>query len=118
MPAFETADRHEDAVLWTVTGTTRNGEPIVGSPEGIRVRWQRENVIISDPLGQPVKLDAFVVVDRAVPVGSLLWLGRLADYNPAANNEIMEVILFKESPDLKARNRRRILGLMKFKGSI
>lgn len=120
MPPIETADLHQAAVLWEQSGTDRYGATTVSdTPVEIPTRWEykREEVRAAD--GSTILIDAVVVVDRSVPVGSNLWLGELADWygtgSAGDDTEVMEVITSSAIPDIKNRNMRRVLKLRRLK---
>ena len=104
MPPIEELGRQQKAVLWNRTGYSKFNEPELGSPEEIKVRWddvRRESI---DSRGTPIVIDADVVVNQEVPIGSLLWLGSLDDWSiscTADNNNVMQVIGKKSTVDLK-----------------
>lgn len=120
MPAFETSGRLQTAVLWRVTGVVdAYGENAVGEPEEIRVRWQRKRLDTLDAFGNQVTLDGLAVVNEEVAVGSRMFLGTLSDWTGTGSgdpdDEVMEVVKVSYTPDLKARNVRRTLGLKRYK---
>lgn len=124
MPAPEWAHRWQDALLWVATGSVNDhGEALVSaSYEVVRVRWltAKGDVIIAQ--GDTVGLDATVVVDREVPLHSILWLGAEADWlgtgSNDPDNELMKVNSYREVPDLKNRFRQRRVGLVRYRGAL
>lgn len=116
MPPLVTRHRHEAAVLWPAgIYPDESGSPTVGNPIEIRVRWEERQQDVDDPLRGTIRLDAVVVVDREIAEGSRMWRGCLSAW-PATNatvrdSELMEVVRYSETPDLKGRNRRRVVGL-------
>jgi hypothetical protein len=123
MPPIEKADLHEAALLWVKVATDNYGNHTVSaSPTQIRVRWEHGSMEGFDPASDAVKFDASAVVDRLVEIGSLMRLGTLADWVGTGSGEddngLMQVVDYYETPDLKARHRRRVVGLMRYKDRI
>lgn len=122
MPAPERAFLRQTAVLWPKSGVNAYGQATVGSPVELRVRWEWTRSEVLDPLKAPTALDASVVVDRVIAVGSLMWLGELSDFVGTGSgwegHEIYEVKAYEETPDLKNRVSMRTVGLMRYKGTL
>jgi hypothetical protein len=62
-------------------------------------------------------------VDEDIDLGSLFWLGALADLPPGTSwadeeNPLMEVATANKTPDLKGRVFRRTVGLTFWKGAL
>lgn len=120
MPAQERAFVRQTAILWPATGTDAYGQPTVGPPVEIPVRWLTQRREVRDPLGNTVMLDAEAVVLQWIAVGSRLWLGTLDEWygvtgtgSAAPDTELMTVRLFEETLDLKNRVAFRMVGLMR-----
>lgn len=133
MPPIETFHRHDAALLWPVVGRDAYGEPLrQETPDEIMTRWEighagfystggRKEVL--DPRTQSTSEEAIVVVDRYVEVGSLIWKGTLEEWlgngtgsgSAAEDNNLLQVVIYSEIPDLKGRNIRRICTCMKFR---
>lgn len=77
---LEVMDLNQRAVLWEKTGVDAYGDDIVSpSPQEISVRWVPTKMIVKDPQGQPVQVDAVMTTGTSVALGSVCWLGELAD---------------------------------------
>lgn len=119
MPPLETLDRRQRAVLWPAVGVDQYGRTTHGAPREIAVRWveKRHNVLL--PSGDTVPSDAIAVVAEEVRVGSLLALGALTLWMGSGSgdddNNLHEVIAASTTPDIKNRNTRRTLTLMKYR---
>lgn len=116
MPAPETSDLIDRALLWTARHVDAYGNPRVDTPpEEVDVRWNQRRTMGADASGNPVALDAMVAVDQEIPVGSVMWLGSLADWlgtgSGGPEDELHEVMTYNESWDLRGRECRRELGL-------
>lgn len=123
MPPLETMDRHQDAVLWAATGAANHyGEPLVGSPVDITVRWVNQQREMLDPQGNTVAVDATVVAAQEIPIGSVMAEGTLADWLGTGSGEEpsgrMQVKAESWALDLKGRITRREYGLMRFRDSM
>lgn len=124
MPAPETTGRLQTMVLWEAHGTDDYGQIAVLPPIELFVRWNTKRTESLDPLGNTVALDAVVIVDRKVTIGSIVWLGELADWlgtgsgSGMNDSELHEVITYSETPDIRSRVRRRELGLRRYKDAL
>lgn len=119
MPPVETFDLYQTAVLWRKAGRTRDNEPVLGPAEEVDCRWVWKRVESVGPDGQPIALDGQVALECDVPDGSVMWLGELADFDPAAtDNRLMTVTTVSGTPDVKGRLTRHGYGLMRFRGTL
>jgi hypothetical protein len=124
MPPLETKDRKQDAVLLPallVNGyprANRKGEILLGAPTAIKVRWCWEKKESMNAKGEPVTIEAHAVVDRLVVVGSIMWLGKLANYVGTGGDavEFMQVVDYQQATDIKNRDTRRLVQLMRYRG--
>ena len=109
MPSMEVSDLHQYAVLWADSDTFGNfGRRELSAGVEIKIRWQQKQGEVFDSKGNIVAYDSLAVVDRNIPVGSILWLGKLADIpNPVTN--LRKVIAYSETPDVKNRIARRTI---------
>lgn len=124
MPAVETAFRRQTAVLWEWLRVNAFNEPVIDAPVEIQCRWKWGQSMQSGPQGTPTAVDATVIVAQDVTIGSLLfegdlneWLGHSGTGSGSAGDYsyLMEVVTANFTPDLKARNVRRTLGLRYFR---
>lgn len=124
MPPIETAFRRQTAVLWELLRVDAYNEPVVDAPVEIACRWKWGTAQQAGPQGTPITVDATVVVAQDVTIGSLMfegdlndWLGHSGSGSGSAGDysSIMEVVSANFTPDLKARNTRRTLGLRYFR---
>lgn len=116
MPNIETAWRYDTAVVWMKRDVADNyGNPTLHSPIQLSVRIEEGQSEKLGPQGEPIAASVKVVVDRRIPVGSLMWLGYLSDYD---GENLKQVIDYREVPDIKGRYRRREVVLMNFSDSI
>jgi len=122
MPPIERVNRHDDAILWDVTGVDAYGEPLRDDPVELKVRWENNRSEMLDANGQSITVDATAVVAQDVTVGALMWQGLLDDWygtgSSGSDNGLCQVVAFSKIPDLKGRNYRRTVGLMRFRGTL
>lgn len=114
---YTTAHRHQSAVLWRYGGTNDEGQVVVYDPIQLTVRWDETRQDVLNPLsGQMVTKVANVVVDQEIALGSILWLGLLADIGSAS--DFRQVIEYRETPNWNKTLIRRVVGLMRFGNSL
>jgi hypothetical protein len=122
VPDIETTDLWQKAVLWPRTGVDRHNEPLRGEGVELNVRWETRREEVVDAQGNRAVLDAVVVLDRQVEPGDFMWLGQLSYWlgtgSSGDDDEIMEVIVFKATPDIRDEEVRRTAGLKKFRSSL
>lgn len=120
MPPIEESDLNQDAVLWPRTGRSQTNRPIVGSPVELSVdadtgvRWNRIRRERVEADGSPLIIEAEVITDQEVTVGSLMFEGRLQDWVNDGTKQLMEVAACYHTPDINARVSRYKLELAKF----
>lgn len=94
---------------------------MVSMPQELRVRWIDGRSEAFDPQGQPTALDATVIVDREIPIGSIMWKGKLDDLLGTAGPEdatLHQVVTVTYTPGIKARTTRRRVGLVRFRQTL
>ncbi len=116
MPSPESSDRKQKAVLWAATAATGFGDyggHKVSDPIEIKVRWEERKRESVDANGNTIAVDATVVVDRVIGVGSIVWLGKKVDVaSPPVN--LKQVVAYQEVPDVKGRKIRRTVLLTRY----
>lgn len=118
MPAPELSHLYETAVLWPNTGIDRYGQPTLGTPEEIRVRWDDSEKRSLDPQGNRISVDATAIVDRDISVHSEMWLGKLDEWVGTGTGQddetvVMTVKTFNRTPDVRGRYTARKVGMLK-----
>ncbi len=121
MPAPETFERRQAAVLWAATGVDAYGVPSVTpyNPIEIRVRWVGSSSEMLDPNGNVISVDSTAKVDRDIAIGSLMWLGGLEDLSGTSGappEDCMYVKAQNFTKDMKIRWTHRTVGLMRRRG--
>jgi hypothetical protein len=119
MPSPEYYDLVEPALLWAKTSSDRYGDPVTSEPVELLVSWGQRRAIMRRPDGSKVAVDAQVAVDREVEVGSKMWLGALSDWlgtgSAGIDDEVMLVVAYEATDDLKSRDTRYVVGLARYK---
>jgi hypothetical protein len=114
MPAPELNGRHQKAVLWEKVGLDNYGNPTLdASPVEIVVRWEEGRSESIDDNGNPIGVDAQVIVAQEIPVGSIMWRGALANL-PNPPTGLKQVISYNETPDIKGRVTFRKVSLVRY----
>ncbi len=114
MVYIEFTSRRQDATLWAAgTESTEIGRKKVLANVAIKVRWEDREQDALDASGETIRVDALAVVDRDVAIGSLMWLGKRADWS-TATGDLKEVVTFSKVPNLKGTRFRRVVGLIRY----
>jgi len=117
MVSIETLGRKQKATYWpSGTTYTDTGQLKVQAAIEIDVRWEDRQQEALDGDGNTIRVDAVVVVDRNIAVGSMMWLGEKADW--ADGEQLNEVVSFDKVPNLKATRYRRVVGLIRYSDSL
>lgn len=71
-------------------------------------------------MGNRIAVDARVVVNQDIDIGSLMWEGTQEEWEMGTgsggiDDEIMQVVTFNKATDVKGRRIRREVGLMKYR---
>lgn len=118
MVKIETTRRRQYAVLWAAGTTyTEIGRKKVQRAVQVEVRWEEKQTDAMNAHGESIRIDATVVVDQDVEIGSLMWLGELADWT-SSSGDIYEVVSFSKVPNLKQTRLRRVVGLVRYSDSL
>lgn len=122
MATPETAWRSETATLWAASSQhDAEGRRRVSAGVEIAVRWEDGRGQSVDERGTPIAYDATVVVGQAVPVGSILFRGTLAQWAAASSTSpsgLYEAVQFREARDVKGRAVRREVRLARYRDSL
>ncbi len=114
---LETTELNQTAVLWPANGVDNYGEYKVDDPVQINVRWEEGQREALDSNGNPIGVDALVVVDQVIAVGSIMWEGLLEDVaSPPVN--LKQVVNFTAIPDLKGHEVRRTVLLIRYSNEL
>ena len=112
---IEHAWRYQKAVYWASNGYDEYGQPKVDIPVELDVRWEDIYEEALDARGNSITLDAMVVVDREVPIGSIFWKGTLVAYNLLASpSGYKQAMYYGDIPDIRGQYTRQTVKLMRF----
>lgn len=118
MVYIESMGRNQKATYWAAgTGSTSLGRKKVLASTEIDVRWEDREQDALGPDGETIRVDSVAVVAQDIEVGSILWLGKRADWTSAVGN-LKEVVSFSKVPNLKGTRFRRIVGLVRYRDAL
>ena len=127
MPPFEDElyGRNQDALLWDFAGSfDGDGRPQCHAYTTLVVQWKTSRRLVQTADRGTVQLSAEAVVAQKVSVHSLLWLGTESTWLSESGSgsglddpELHEVISYQEQKDLRGRETRRVIGLVRFRKS-
>ena len=119
MVRFETTSRNQKAVLYASSAAplTSIGQKKVDAAVELDVRWEEGQSDALDANGEKIRVDALVVVDRDITIGSLMWLGAKDDL-PSPVTDLKEVVAFAKIPNEKGTTFRRTVGLIRYSNSL
>lgn len=130
MPPLERMDLTEYAVMWEASRYGRDGFQVVLSPVQLRVRWEETNFDRMDANGHMITIDVVIASTQNIPIGSLMWEGKLADLSGMDTDEevgtgslipdqdLYEVVFRVRAKDLKGRITRYEFGLKRYKDTL
>lgn len=118
MVYIESMSLRQDATLWAAgTESTSIGRKKVLANTAIKVRWEESEQDALDVEGETIRVDALAVVDQDIAIGSLMWLGKRANWT-VATGELKEVVTFSKIPNLKGTRFRRTVGLIRYSNDL
>jgi len=109
MPAFESQGRVQDAVYWEKAGLDRYGQPTLKKPIPIKVKWNKSRRQSGGSTDESQSSTGELVVDRVMPIGSVIWLGKLKNY--VSTETKYQVTANNETADIKGRNVHRTVSV-------
>lgn len=113
--------------MWLATGTfDEYGQPKVTAPPiEIDVRWERCYEEVKDARGNTILIEGWLLVDRVLPVHSIVWLGTLDDWygengsgSAGDDTELLKVATYEEIPDAKGRKYERTAKLQRWRDGL
>lgn len=96
------------AVVWLKSGYGDDGSPTVSAPIQIAISFSRKQRLIKGDKGELIAIDATARVSGEVEIGSIIWLGSLAEFNAMTEDEqavagYYEVVNNSVVKDIKGR---------------
>lgn len=109
--------------MWPFSSRDRRGEPVVGEPVAMVVRWVIDREQVTDAEGNTIALDGTLVVDREVATDSIFWLGDYEDlsgtgFGDETERELWRAVRFRKIPDVKGRKFLKIVDVRRFRGAL
>lgn len=86
------------AVYWEKTGQDRYGDPEFGVAEEIRVQVEKQNTQTLKDQSEAVSFEYLINVPKQLVMGSVLWLGKIADL-PSEPDNLIEIVDIEEYAD-------------------
>lgn len=115
MPPQEHAFLFDKAVIWELAGVDSENEPTILTPYEISVRWDDSTGKILDATGQLVNFDAQVMAAEDYPLGSIFWLGLLADLpDPVTGIDLYRSIFREATRDIRNVDTSYLYSLKRF----
>ncbi len=117
MPPIETACRYDKAVYWAKSGKDKYARPTLAAAADLDVRWEHVQEETVDSQGNTIAVDAILVLDQSVVVGSIFWEGEIDDIpgtSQVPSSDLFQCIKFSRIPDIKGRHVRRLAYLRKY----
>ncbi len=108
MPKLEISSLNQKAVLYTLSRYDADGDVVLSNPVELSVRKELGSPLAINPIGATIEFDVALWVDQEITLGSVVWLGALADL-PGVPTNLKEVVDYREMPDIKGRNFERII---------
>lgn len=125
MPPLERSDLCHDAVLWELVAIDNYGKRTVRPPIQIKVRWLGNRKQVLDPQGNTVEAIGLVIADRAIAPLSLLWHGTLCNWYGTGSDrtvesdiELVEVVTYNDTADIKGRFIRNECYIARYKNAL
>lgn len=99
------------------------GEPVVGAPQEIMVRWEETSQELRTATGQVITILALLVLGQRVNQGDILWKGTLANLPTGTSflgeqDNLMQVVSYESIPDVKGRFYERTAKLARYRGTL
>lgn len=117
MSDITNSDPPNDITLWAATTPDINGDMKVSSPINIKGFWIASKSRVLDQDNNHVRTSVTVTdLDREIPTGSIMRLGRVADV-PSPPTNLYSVADYNEAPDFHGENFVRSVKLIKYNNS-
>lgn len=117
---MESDNLEQTALLWEAVGVDDFGVITVSAtPVEVNVRWNETKGESSSSQQSPISKTPDVIVDRDIPIGSIMWLGGFLDVEGTGTSTTPEgnfkqVTKFSKIPDIKGDSYFRSVGLTHF----
>lgn len=114
---LERDDLVQYGVLWATAGSNELGEQRILAPIEFRCRWELGSILVDSPISNAYRTVGRATVDRQIGLESIVWKGKLTDLHiPYVG--LMQVVDYREVPDVKGMHVRRTVILASWNGSL
>ena len=124
MPDVEVSDLFQTAVYWKQAAPVSYddyGEPVIAGGQEIPCRWVAKRSGGQGNDDSQVGVAATAIIAVKIPVGSLMWLGRLRDMPGTSflpDRDVMVVTGYNETTDIRGRSVRRSVKLARYAATL
>ena len=118
MPPIEESDFVEDIVVWERTGFNRENEPVLDSPVERCARWVDTHRLVTGPDGTPIELTAQLAFSQKIPTRSVVWRGKLEDWDATEEQELHEIVSRSHAKDIDGKINRYEYNVTRFRGTL
>lgn len=124
MPPLEEMDLDETALLFAWSGTGRNGRAqVTDDAVEMAVRWVETNGRLMNKDGTETSFDAEVACKVVARIGSVMWLGSLADVPgtsdpPVPTSDLFQVVSVDRAKSIDVKHTRREYKLVRLAGTL
>lgn len=116
---METDNQQQDALLWTNLRPDMYGKARTAVVQELKVRWEERVQLDQAVTSDSERVVATVYASVPLPIGSILWRGKKADFpNNATTKNLYTVLFTREIPDLKGRRVRYSAQLGKYSSTV
>lgn len=110
------------AAYWQCVGRDINAQAVLSAnPIDLNVRWDDTHRQVADADGNLIAIDATAVVDRDIPIGSVMWKGSIQLMPGSAqmpDRDVFEVVMFNNVPDFRGRFTYREVNMIRKRDSV
>lgn len=119
-PQLETTGLNDWLVYWPVEGGADSyGRNRVGEAKELPARWEIGGSVSRTATTRSLAKAAGVDVPKDLPLGTIVWQGRLETLPESVPQEDLLVVVASDvTPDVKSRHSRISLTLAKFKKAL
>lgn len=119
MPDVSEACLWQKAVFWPATGKNRQGQETftLATRTEVNCHWVQSDVVKINQDGTQISYPCKVQVDTEIPEGSIIRLGAESGL-PTPLDNLLRVVGYEETPDIKGANPARSVTLEKYSGTL
>lgn len=113
MPAPETNDLLDPAILWRYSSKDDYNRPINRPYEEVMINFSLKRRQSTDAKGSVISYDATATTGETYPIDSILWIGELKDM-PESPTPLYQVKGYSEMSDVKNRETKYKADLVRY----